>query len=1001
MVIHWNCLDSKYQKPNWNNTQNRYGRDWCIEYDGSRDINYRIIIKELTPEIIHDSVSTSEQGKEFKMWKLLYNEQNPFAQDFYVRTTPFPVNPNMLYNNVELRSFVVGTKITFDMCFDNTGTFDRIGYNTYKGGYNLNPPENYYANPPIPPGNNVQGFTFVTPAYYYQNYDPFERIYGTKITARQNDSVIIKDSRRVWISGYQDEQLINHGDTIIFSTGSFLIRDRMSELNACRGGTIIDSGAVKSNLGGYCNYYIDQFSELGFYGEGEHVIYDSSRIYITANARLKIGDNTTLTFDGPQCCLYLFANSSVSFGNNAKIQFKNGARLEADGCNFTQIASGKTGTGLYFENYGDYSFIKNSYFSNLSVPISIYNSSSNNKRINIIKNDFNNIGVRCIMARNLYKSTIDSNILHLPNGGVGLLLQNYYALNESESEDIAAYELNITNNKVYNGYIGMFVGGYASDLINAFISYNRFENTSGGWGLALRQVNGTVKNTYINTNSYYYAMGLWNSAPSLLNNNINNSINSDIYLSGSAPSLSPARGQNNMYWTGGSNYFTSSSKDNIHINSGYPYVEQGLNYFTIQSNAGYHMYGYLTTSNSNYNISGNCWFGNGNTAKCLLFYGDPGVPITIINQPNTNCGNQINYLGYNLVQLSDSTYDTVYYSEDNTGIPVPEDEALYSSSVLHAQQGNHFEAILDLKGILNNYINSSYKYVSLSDLYGYYEKIDTADQQHRDFIFSELKNYYNLLIQQYSSDMQFVNTAYNLVLMCETKIQNYNEALTGYEFISLYHPDPEARLQASMDYGEIQAFLNGMGGGEIRQPKVVNMLKVLKLMDKTPVGRIVKNAYKKMENLNKGNSDNDNPQNVKRANELKDRAKFNIANSRGLSRKERDQRRDEDIRLLIKYELVQSDNISHVPKVYSLSQNYPNPFNPVTKITYNIPIDSKVKLIVYDILGREIKRLINDELKLAGSYTIEFNGANLSSGVYFYRLESGDYTESKKMVLIK
>lgn len=92
---------------------------------------------------------------------------------------------------------------------------------------------------------------------------------------------------------------------------------------------------------------------------------------------------------------------------------------------------------------------------------------------------------------------------------------------------------------------------------------------------------------------------------------------------------------------------------------------------------------------------------------------------------------------------------------------------------------------------------------------------------------------------------------------------------------------------------------------------------------------------------------------------------------------------------------------TEIPIDFELSQNYPNPFNPTTKITYNIPRDAKVKLIIYDILGREIKRLINDELKLAGSYTIEFNGTNLSSGVYFYKLESSDYSESKKMVLIK
>jgi|WetSurMetagenome_2_1015567.scaffolds.fasta_scaffold18966_3 photosystem II stability/assembly factor-like uncharacterized protein len=93
---------------------------------------------------------------------------------------------------------------------------------------------------------------------------------------------------------------------------------------------------------------------------------------------------------------------------------------------------------------------------------------------------------------------------------------------------------------------------------------------------------------------------------------------------------------------------------------------------------------------------------------------------------------------------------------------------------------------------------------------------------------------------------------------------------------------------------------------------------------------------------------------------------------------------------------------------YILSQNYPNPFNPVTKIKYEIPSvtlrqvqsDISVKLKVYDILGREIATLVNEE-KPAGEYEVEFNASNLPSGIYFYRLTTGNHSETKKMVLIK
>jgi len=91
---------------------------------------------------------------------------------------------------------------------------------------------------------------------------------------------------------------------------------------------------------------------------------------------------------------------------------------------------------------------------------------------------------------------------------------------------------------------------------------------------------------------------------------------------------------------------------------------------------------------------------------------------------------------------------------------------------------------------------------------------------------------------------------------------------------------------------------------------------------------------------------------------------------------------------------------NEVPMVYSLSQNYPNPFNPVTNIKFSIPAAGNVKLVIFDILGREVKTLLND-VKPAGNYVVDFNAAELSSGAYFYRLESGNFVETKKMLLVK
>ncbi len=101
-----------------------------------------------------------------------------------------------------------------------------------------------------------------------------------------------------------------------------------------------------------------------------------------------------------------------------------------------------------------------------------------------------------------------------------------------------------------------------------------------------------------------------------------------------------------------------------------------------------------------------------------------------------------------------------------------------------------------------------------------------------------------------------------------------------------------------------------------------------------------------------------------------------------------------------KYKYSNAISVEILPTDFSLYQNYPNPFNPTTTIKYSLPVSSKVVLKVYDISGREISTLVN-EVKDAGTYEAQFNGSSLASGVYFYRLQAKNYTETKKFVLLK
>jgi len=89
-----------------------------------------------------------------------------------------------------------------------------------------------------------------------------------------------------------------------------------------------------------------------------------------------------------------------------------------------------------------------------------------------------------------------------------------------------------------------------------------------------------------------------------------------------------------------------------------------------------------------------------------------------------------------------------------------------------------------------------------------------------------------------------------------------------------------------------------------------------------------------------------------------------------------------------------------VPSKFNLSQNYPNPFNPVTKINYDLPVSGLVTLTIYDILGKEVTTIVN-EFKEAGYYSVSFDASELTSGVYFYKLVSGNNSAVKKLVVLK
>ena len=108
----------------------------------------------------------------------------------------------------------------------------------------------------------------------------------------------------------------------------------------------------------------------------------------------------------------------------------------------------------------------------------------------------------------------------------------------------------------------------------------------------------------------------------------------------------------------------------------------------------------------------------------------------------------------------------------------------------------------------------------------------------------------------------------------------------------------------------------------------------------------------------------------------------------------------EGIAYLVKAPPVAVEDIMSLPRRYSLEQNYPNPFNPITTIEFSIPQSDLVSIKVYDILGKEVSTLASDYLPI-GNHTVNWNGNNQSSGIYFIRMESGNFTQTRKMLLLR
>jgi len=349
--------------------------------------------------------------------------------------------------------------------------------------------------------------------------------------------------------------------------------------------------------------------------------------------------------------------------------------------------------------------------------------------------------------------------------------------------------------------------------------------------------------------------------------------------------------------------------------------------------------------------------------------------------------------------------------------------------------------------LINNFPDSIESISSLSKLYLSVLRADTSSQA-----FSTLKTFYENLILNHPSDTALIMSSNYLVQKCKVRLGQYESAMNGFEQIINQNPYSYEGLLASWDYAATSLLdsLYGSGGGannlelgmsdlefEKHKDGELNLKKFQisnsksQILDDDPKDKYDKKAFTKEDRkVIKENVFNSYNTSREKEVEIIKTLETKVAEGKATKDEKNELKTKKVLSEIVKAKKpvdiaehikIVNDNIhvlfgsasgstnendikNIIPTEYYLSQNYPNPFNPVTKISFDLPNDVKVKLVVYDLLGREIKSIVNNVLT-TGKYTFEFDGSNLASGVYFYRLAAtggaGDFTAVKRMVLVK
>lgn len=651
-----------------------------------------------------------------------------------------------------------------------------------------------------------------------------------------------------------------------------------------------------------------------------------------------------------------------------------------------------------------------------------FNKSENNKWAGIICNSPTDLEVKGSIIKNAITGlsvtsplgpVILSNSLFESNELSDVKLDNY--------SSIFDYERIIQNCKFFGEptHLASVISNEGSNLI---ITSNFFNDIETIGISTLYSINPSISSNIItaNTNSYsVLPVGIYLfSSDGNINCNVIKYFSDGILFDMSSPYVF----KNEIKFNGYGMYLTNASfpvlspsytQSQTLINAGYNSIIDNL-YSGIFCNNSPEVQPTLPIINKGYNII----LGD---ADCLITTNlEPGYTLEAIE----------NYWGEDVNDNRFCPLYSVNYFPDLDTVPqIPEtcepfsfpsnnenlnpEILLYGNAALYAFNGLYENSSNIYKQIINSQSVHFYNYYPIQKIF-----FNTIKDEGNYF---NLETYYLSIRNMFPNYPKYKKKANIFNSYSDVKQPSYFEAITEYDSVLNNSTNEVERHYANIDKMRtyrlmLDSLLNGYGDNIIKEEKIINNLYMI-------LNENIGNTKKSGENKEKGEVVDMNKSVISKNIIHNIKGKLNISDN--FSRNKDVSSYKAVFEKLYYYKILEYIITNHTadsrplnrkenylqkskpdisPLNFELKQNYPNPFNSETKILYQLPENSIVTLVIYDILGREVKKIINSENKIAGSYIINLNTDALSSGVYFYKLTASGkkiYSEIKKMVVIK